>query len=171
MRGEGKVTREVWRGFVNGEWKPVKWLTGNIGVSNEYDSLAGNHISPRGSVALHVTPENTVRVGYSKAWRTGSIRAYHANYQEGPDIRDTEQGPNPDLPAERLDSWELAYLGEWRSWRMNLDVRHFQEKLSDRTLTLRPGPSNRVSRPRPRSRFRILKCVVTKSSGNGSRLT
>jgi iron complex outermembrane recepter protein len=142
MRGEGKVTREVWRAFANGEWRPLTWLTGNFGVSNEYDSLAGNHVSPRASVSLHFNPENTVRLGYSQAWRTGSIRAYYANYQEGPTIAETEQGANPNLPAERLDSWELAYLADWRGLRMSLDVRQFREKVSDRMISLRPAASN-----------------------------
>jgi iron complex outermembrane receptor protein len=138
LRDQGTVSREVWRAFANGEWKPVRWLTGNLGVSNEYDTLAGNHVSPRASLALHLTPENTLRVGYSNAWRTASIRAYRANFREGPAPGDVELVGNSDLPAERLDSWELAYLGDWRAWRMSLDVRHFREKVSDRLMTVRP---------------------------------
>lgn len=139
LRDKGEVGRDVWRIFANGEWKPARWLTANLGVSSEDDSLAGHHISPRASLAWHLTPENTLRAGYAKAWRTASIRAYHANYRSGPGAAQIEQIGNPELPAERLDSWELAYLGDWREWRMSLDVRYFHEKLGDRLMVVRPG--------------------------------
>ncbi len=137
MRGRGKESRQVWRAFANGEWKPSARVTANLGASSEYDTLAGNHLSPRASVAFHLTPENTVRIGYTQAWRTASILAYRANHL-APD-GSAELAGNPNLPAERLDSWELAYLGNWRDWRMSLDVRHFQERISDRLMAVRPA--------------------------------
>jgi iron complex outermembrane recepter protein len=148
LRGQGTVKRDVWRSFANGEWKPAAWLTANLGVSDEYDTLAGNQISPRASLAFHLTPENTVRLGYSQAWRSSSIVAYRANYRRGPTINRNDQVGNPQLPAERLDSWELAYLGDWRALRMSLDVRHFREKLTDRLMLIRPGPSSNPTTPR-----------------------
>jgi iron complex outermembrane receptor protein len=141
MRGEGSPARQVWRAFANGEWKPEQWLTFNLGVSNEHDSLAGTHVSPRTSLAFHLTPENTLRVGYAQAWRTSSILAYRANHGEGPDLGDVYQIGNKHLPAERLDSWELGYLGDWRDWRMSLDVRHFREKVRDRLMLIQPAPN------------------------------
>lgn len=139
MRDRGEQTRQVWRAFANGEWKPSVWLTANAGVSNEYDTLAGNHVSPRASLAVHMTPKNTVRLGYTRSWRTSSILAYRANHRFSDEISKNDQVGNVNLPAERLDSWELAYLGDWRAWRMSLDVRHFDEKLTDRLMLIRPG--------------------------------
>lgn len=139
LRDKGVVNRDVWRIFANGEWRPVSWMTANLGVSHEDDSLAGSHVSPRASLAFHVTPKNTVRVGYSQAWRTAGIAAYRGNYREGPGAGDVLQVGNPNLPAERLDSWELAYLGDWREWGMSVDVRMFREKLRDRLMLIRPG--------------------------------
>ena len=149
LRDEGTVRREVWRAFANGEWKPVSWLTANLGVSHEDDALAGSHVSPRASLAFHLTPENTVRLGYSRAWRTAGILAYRANYREGPRPRDLLQTGNPDLPAERLDSWELAYLGDWQDWDLSLDVRFFRERLRDRLMLLRPGARPTASSEQP----------------------
>lgn len=139
LRDKGVVTRQVWRGFANGEWKPSDWLTANAGISTEHDTLAGTHSSPRASLAFHLTPENTLRLGYTRAWRTSSIVAYKANYRHRTTVTQNDQIANPDLPAERLDSWELAYLGDWRAWRMSLDLRHFDEKLADRLMLIRPG--------------------------------
>jgi len=141
LRDRGEQTRQVWRAFANGEWKPAGWVTANLGVSSEYDSLAGNHLSPRTSLAFHLNSKNTLRLGYVQAWRTSSIFAYRANYQTGPAANQLTLTGNRSLPAERLDSWELAYLGDWSDWRMSLDVRHFREKISDRLMIVRPAAS------------------------------
>ena len=132
LRDLGTVSRDVNRLFANGEWKPSSWFTGNLGWSYEYDSLAGNHPAGRASASFHLTPQNTVRIGYARAWRTASTIDYRGNFRVGPTA--VEARGNPYLPTERLDSWELAYLGDWREWRMSLDTRLFRERLSDRYL-------------------------------------
>ena len=148
MRDRGQESRQVWRAFANGEWKPVSWLTANIGASSEYDTLSGNHLSPRASLAFHLNRENTLRVGYSRAWRTSSILAYKANYRYAPVVSRNDQIGNPNLPAERLDSWELGYLGDWQALRMSLDVRHFDERITDRLMLIRPGSPSAPPTPR-----------------------
>lgn len=132
LRDKGTVRRDVNRIFANGEWKPNAWFTGNLGWSYEYDSLAGNHPAGRASASFHLTPQNTVRIGYARAWRTAGTADYLGYSLAGPNA--VIVIGNPDLPSERLDSWELAYLGDWRDWRMSLDTRLFREKLSDRYL-------------------------------------
>ena len=134
----GRVGRDIWRIFSSAEWRPKPWLTANLGAAHEHDSLAGNHFSPRASLAFHLSQEDTVRLGFARAWRTPSILAFKVN-QRDPNI-ETLVG-NPGLPAERLDSWELAYLGDWRRINMSLDVRHFRERLDDRLMVVRTGPS------------------------------
>ncbi|WP_168734318.1 TonB-dependent receptor plug domain-containing protein [Pseudothauera nasutitermitis] len=128
----GEVSRRVGRVFVNGEWRPWAWFTGNLGVSYEYDAFAGRHTAPRASAAFHLTPENTLRLGYSRAWRNLDTLDYRARQRISP--TEFEWLGNPDLPAEGLESWELAYLGDWRALRMSLDVRHFRERVSDRPI-------------------------------------
>lgn len=140
LRDRGEETRQVWRAFANGEWNPSKWVTVNLGAASERDSLAGVHFSPRASLAFHVNSENTLRLGYARAWRTASIQAYRANFRQANVATKGDLAGNPDLPAERLDTWEIGYLGDWRAWRMSLDVRHFRERITDRSLQLRPGP-------------------------------
>ena len=132
LRDQGTVSRDVRRIFANGEWKPVAWFTGNLGWSYEYDSLAGNHPAARASTSFHLTPRNTIRLGYARAWRTAGTTDYRGLVLAGPG-QVVVQG-NRNLPSERLDSWELAYLGDWRDWRMSLDTRFFRERLRDRYL-------------------------------------
>ena len=128
FRGQ-KHSREVGRLFGNVEWKPSQWITGNLGLAGEYDSLAGWHTSPRVSSNFHVTPENTVRLGYARAYRSGSITDYKADWYNGTKY---QYRGDRSMLVEQLDSSELGYLGDWRNWRMSLDVRWFHEKIRNR---------------------------------------
>lgn len=140
MVDQGRVTRDVGRVFANAEWRPVDGFTGNAGLSHEYDSLAGDHLAPRVSAAFHLDDSNSVRIGYARAWRTASVPDYRAREMLRPDV--AEWLGNPALPAERLDSWELGYLGDWRDWRMSLDARLFLERLRNRAMNqIRTGAS------------------------------
>ncbi|KXB31576.1 TonB-dependent receptor [Dechloromonas denitrificans] len=155
LYSRGTVRREVARLFGNLEWKPATWFTGNLGASVDDDSLAGTHTSPRISASFHLNPENTVRLSYSRAYRTGSVVDYRGNEvvvpfakANGMPFAPGEQRSatgrlfvgNPNLPAEQLDTLELGYLGDWRDWRMSLDVRGFQEKIPNRLVQVLLDP-------------------------------
>ena len=146
--GNPLLRRDVARLFGNVEWKPTSWFTGNLGGSVEHDSLAGTHSSPRVSGSFHLTPENTIRLGYARAYRTGSLVDYRgdswavpfakadgSSLTPGVGIAQQFNG-DPNMPAEKLDSWELGYLGDWKNWRMSLDVRLFAEKVANRLLVI-----------------------------------
>ena len=79
LRNEGTVRRDVGRVFGNLEWQPVRWFTGNLGLAGESDSMAGMHASPRISTNFHFNSQNTVRIGLSRAYRTGSIQNYRGH--------------------------------------------------------------------------------------------
>lgn len=130
LPGQGTVQRETGRIFGNWEARPASWLTTNLGLAGENDSLAGFSWSPRLSANFHANAENTIRVGYSRAQRTGSIHDYRADYWSS--LTKYQFRADPNMPTERLDTWELGYLGDWRDWRASLDVRLFHEKIHDR---------------------------------------
>jgi iron complex outermembrane receptor protein len=133
LANQGTVTRNVGRVFGNLEWKPVAWFTGNLGLAAEEDSMAGSNFSPRISAAYHFNPENTVRVGASRAHRTGSVIDYRGSWYNGTKY---QFAGDPEMPSEKMDTLELAYLGDWRNWRMSLDFRIFQEKVYNRLLVI-----------------------------------
>ena len=139
---QGTVHRETARVFGNWEAKPAHWLTTNVGLAGENDSLAGFLWSPRLSANFHVNTENTVRVGYSRAHRTGSIYDYRADYRltvksGGTTVYDRyPYSADRNLRPESMDTWELGYLGNWRQWHASLDVRLFHEKVTDRLYTI-----------------------------------
>ncbi|MBS1142675.1 MAG: TonB-dependent receptor [Proteobacteria bacterium] len=146
LRDQGTVKRDVGRVFGNIELKPAKWFTGNVGLAVENDSLAGAHVSPRVSTNFHFNPQNTVRFGLSRAYRTGSIQNYRGR-EETP-VPKAYPGyefiyvGNPEMPAERLDTVEVGYLGDWRDWRSSLDVRIFSERVPNRLYRMDLGVSN-----------------------------
>lgn len=133
LRGQGNVKRDVGRLFGNLELKPIPWLTGNLGLSWEEDSLAGSHPALRASASFHINPRNTVRIGASRAYRTGSIVDYRGDWWNGAKY---QFRGDPNMPAERMDTWEIGYIGDWRDWRMSLDVRLFDEKVHNRLLVI-----------------------------------
>lgn len=142
----GMVHREVARVFGNLEWKPARWFTGNAGLASENDSLAGFHLAPRLSGNFHLNAENTLRIGVSRAYRTGSTVNYLGNEKVkfGNIVREYVYAGDPDMPVERLDTWEVGYLGDWRDWRASLDVRFYSEKIYDRLFKIDLGYSSKA---------------------------
>lgn len=130
LPGMGDVHRSVGRLFGNVEWKPVQWFTGNAGMAVENDSLAGMHLAPRLSSSFHLNAENTLRLGYSRAYHTGSTVDYRGQQKA---FGVSYFNARPDLmAAESLETFEVGYLGDWRDWRASLDVRLFSERIRNR---------------------------------------
>lgn len=150
LPGQGTVRRETARIFGNWEAKPATWLTTNLGLAGEHDSMAGFQWSPRLSANFHVDSENTFRLGYSRAYRTGSIYDYRADYRltvKSGAFTVFDRYPysaDRSLKPESMDTWELGYLGNWRAWRASLDVRLFHEKITDRLNTIDRDASNNL---------------------------
>ena len=147
LYGRDEVTRSVGRAFGNLEWRPKTWFTGNLGVAVEEDSMAGAHVSNRLSGSFHLDEENTLRLAFARAYRAASTVDYVGDRRYLPYA--TVAGTAIDvgslyrrrflgdsgLGLEKLDTYEVGYLGEWKSWRMSLDVRAFIEKIPNRLMT------------------------------------
>jgi len=150
LPGQGTVHRETARIFGNWEAKPATWLTTNLGLAGEHDSMAGFQWSPRLSANFHVDTQNTFRLGYSRAHRTGSIYDYRADYRltvKSGAVTVFDRYPysaDRSLKPESMDTWEIGYLGNWRDWRASLDVRLFHEKITDRLNTIDRDASNNL---------------------------
>ena len=129
-------TRNSIRLFGNLEYKPHRdWLF-NLGASVERDSATETFFDPRASISYHVTPEHTLRLIAARAHRTPSL--YEAmgltqrwvTYNGSPvkDVTYYAQGVQP----ETIDSFEIGYLGEFKSLRATLDIRLFREHIPNR---------------------------------------
>ena len=118
--------------FLNAEWKPSAHWTLNLGSLIERDKLAPTQWAPRLAVNWKPTSQHTLKLGYSSAFRTPSLFEQRADWRivsEGKtlDIRYLSSGG---LLPERVNAWDLVYLGQWREQGLTLDARLFQEKLS-----------------------------------------
>ena len=144
--GNQQYSRQVTRQFGNLEWKPLSWLTANLGSSLDQDSYAGDSVSPRAALSFHLNPENTLRLAAARGVRSASVLDYRGDkrFDVSADAAGNPIAPgsiykfgyygNRNLPQERLHSVELGYLGDWRNLAMSLDVRVFREIIPNRLL-------------------------------------
>lgn len=138
------MSNQLWRAFGNLEWRLApKWLL-NLGGTWEDDSIAGNTLAPRLMVNWLATPEQTLRAGVSRAYRSPSL------YQQRADERLIDQSgllllfTGSDmfqetlslhtLDPEEMTAYELGYLGEWKPAGVVFDARVFREELRGRVV-------------------------------------
>ncbi len=146
LRSPAQFTSNDWkrrnnlRIFGNLEFKPNNQWVFNLGSSLEKDSINGSFIDPRASASYHLTPEHTLRVIAARAHRTPSL--YEAQgYTErwasylGTAVRDVTYR-SPGVEPERIDAFEIGYLGEFKALRATLDVRLFTERIPNRIQTV-----------------------------------
>ncbi|MDD5329233.1 MAG: TonB-dependent receptor [Sulfuricella sp.] len=107
----------------------------NLNASMLAEKFSGDapHLSPRLFANWQVGPQDTLRAGFARAWlqpslfeRYGDVRAYYSGI-----LLVQPFLPNPDLRAPRMDSLELGYLGQFQTWNTRLDVRLFNERVTD----------------------------------------
>lgn len=108
------------RGFGNLEWRVSdRWLV-NVGGLWERHSNVGDHTAPRYAVNFNMTPEQTLRLATTTAYKVPSQFESRTTWGG---LKATG-GARP----ERIDSSEIGYLGEFRNIGMSVDVRGFVEK-------------------------------------------
>lgn len=121
-----------YRLFAHDEWRITpKWLL-NFGGMFERNGLGQFNTSPRVALNYHVTPEQTLRMGVSVAYRTPSTaETSYPLIQPGALIVPTQAVSAPGLLPEKLVSHEIGYLGEFPDWATSLDLRVFSDQLSN----------------------------------------
>lgn len=130
---ESAQINDSWRVHLNQEWKPSPFWTVNLGGLWEQDKLTAMQFAPRLSLNWKPAPSSTLKFGYSSAFRTPSIFEQRANWRiesEGRtlDIRYLSTGG---LESEKVRALDLVYQGELRSAGLSLDVRIFNEEVSN----------------------------------------
>jgi iron complex outermembrane receptor protein len=127
-----QMRSDEWRIFVHDEWRPTNMLLVNSGAMFEHDRMGHEKVSPRASLNLHVTPQQTLRLGSSIAYRTPSmVETNFPPISPGVLIVPNVNVMSPGLLPERLLSREIGYLGEFPQQGMSLDLRLFSDQLRD----------------------------------------
>jgi iron complex outermembrane receptor protein len=139
----GTVDNTVSWLFGHVEYRPMKWLTANFGGYGEHNSLSGPTFAPRMAFNFQLAEGHTLRAVMSKGLRTPDIFEEKANWRytlnnlsrpidnaNSADIFLKAQSPGG-LSSEKIWSRELGYLMLHKRSGLSLDVRVFDERLSD----------------------------------------
>ena len=140
---DGSVNNEVSWLFGHVEYRPWDWLTLNVGGYGERNTLSGDSFAPRGAVNVRLSEHQTLRVVVSKGTRTPDLfeeksnwRFTYTNLSVPVDGSTTatlaSQGLGAsDLRSEQNWSRELGYMVQWPKAGLSMDVRLFDERLSN----------------------------------------
>lgn len=159
FHGDPTIRRQVYRAFANLEWNPSERITLNVGATGETDSLSKSTFAPRLNLNFHLDSENTIRLGWSRAYRAPNMVDLRGDRWKSPFA--TANGTpipkdliyirrfyaDPNVEPEQITSMELGYLGEWKRYRMSLDVRLYRETIPNRILVLERSNPDLCSRP------------------------
>lgn len=139
--------------FGNIEWRPHKQLLINAGGFLGKHNQVGSYFSPRLMANFHILPDHTLRAGVMRSARMPTIfeLAADVRYFVGSTLVGHTHLADGKLEAERLDTQELGYFGNFRDWRMTLDVRGYKETMRDGIDREGSNPANFVNK----SAFRV----------------
>lgn len=121
------------RVFGSLEWRPhPRWLVNAGGFGGKH-SRKGSYFLPRLMLNFHVATDHTLRVGATESKRMPNLyelaadrRYYLAAFPAQPLRYDAATGQ---VAPETLKSHELGYFGNFRDWRLTLDVRAYHERM------------------------------------------
>lgn len=131
--GNARQGSDLARLFGQAEWRiQPRWNLNLSALAERFDSEAP-HLSPRLFANWMLTPQDTLRFGYARAWRQPTL------FERYGDVRAMYNGtllvqpylPNPDLRAPRIDSLEMGYLSQLQAWNTRLDARLFNERIEN----------------------------------------
>ena len=118
--------------FGNIEWRmSPQWLL-NAGGLFEDNSEVGSNFAPRVMFNWQPMPENTFRIGATKATRTPSLfELYGNNPVRNPytgQVLEWEVRASGNARPEEIYSQELGWLGDFRDYGLMVDLRVFKEQ-------------------------------------------
>lgn len=128
------INNHVYRLFGHTEWRPNNKWTINAGLMIENNDVTGTDYSPRLAANYHLDTQNTFRISASRALRTPSVFEDQAStFTKLADGRLIDQLflGNQELKPEKLTSFEIGYVGNFRRHGLNIDAKLFYERFSD----------------------------------------
>lgn len=134
--GSNKVQNfDLRRLFAQAQYDIHPKLTLNGGFMLEDNDFTNTDFSPRASMNIHVTPNQTIRVGYSEAFRTPSY--LEEKFRGG--ILIEAPGIDPilfqrffnegNLKPEKIQSREIGYVAKWT--HIAVDAKFFNDTISN----------------------------------------
>lgn len=137
---DAALATNFYRVFFNAEWHMAPNLVLNTGSMLERNSVSGDTSSPRTMLNWHVVPGQTLRYGVSNAYRPPSTfenfshLVYRspslaaAGFANGEFVDFNAHGG---LLPESVVSREIGYLGAFDQGHLDVDVRFFDETITN----------------------------------------
>ena len=135
----GSVDNSVEWFFANGEYRIDPRLTLNVGAYGEHSRIASSSFAPRAALNAKLDSNQTVRLVVSQGIRSPDIHEQESNWTYS-----ASDASNPEfegaklyqsaistrrLGDEKVDSYEIGYLGTDPSRDLSFDVRGFYEHM------------------------------------------
>jgi len=132
------ITNKTYRLFGHTEWKPNNKWTINAGALIENNDITATDISPRLAANYHFSAKHTVRASVSRAYRTPTVFESNADlisvaFDTNGNAVELDQIILADrkLQPEEMTSYELAYVGNFPKYGLNIDAKLFYNKLNN----------------------------------------
>lgn len=141
----GDVSNSSWRLFSNVEYRPIRFLNIYAGGLLDMDELTGSSFSPRIALNGHINNNQTIRFVMARAVRKPDLQEQRTNwsYQTSRLMPNIVNVPNGnvqfyqtaraagDVKSEKNLSKEMGYLANFPRQGILLDVKIFEDELSD----------------------------------------
>ena len=130
----GGHARNEHRLFANLEWRAAPTLLWNVGGMIEHLQGDTAKFAPRVFLNWQAAPDLIWRIGHSRAWRQPGLFERNADVRIVDDqgrLLQWRQQPNRGLRPQRIDAFEIGFLGVLGEHHSTLDVRLFHERIDD----------------------------------------
>lgn len=128
---KGTVSNTSFRAFGNIQIPVGDTFTANAGGFYEVNRTDEPHFSPRLSLTWHINQLQTLRVGYSKAFRIPSLLEENLDqtlYTETRVPLDAIYLSNNGIEAERVKAFDIAYVGRMQKFPLSWEIRAYKEE-------------------------------------------
>ena len=138
----GNISTKRYRVFFNSVYNPSPIYTINLGALHENEESRSEATSLRTALNVHITNNLTLRTGLSHSERLPSLFESYGEttyYYDGLDneIYNAIRRPNQNLNPEKVNSKEVGLLYNFQNINGNLDIRIFNEKITQGIETYR----------------------------------
>ncbi|MES9872701.1 MAG: TonB-dependent receptor [Candidatus Sedimenticola sp. 6PFRAG7] len=140
MGSDDWITRNQLRTFANIEKPITEYLTLNLGGMVEKFEDKDSLFSPRLALNFHIDDHHTIRFGTSRAYRMPTLVDQYADvrlYDSSMNIAVVGVPLPPfyqtvdNLVPQKIQSYEIGYIGTFPEFGLTLDGKLFREEISD----------------------------------------
>lgn len=128
---KGTVSNTSFRAFGNVQIPLGDKFTANAGGFYEVNRTDEPHFSPRLSLAWHLNKDQSIRVGYSKAYRIPSLLEENLDqtiFTETGVPFDAVYLSDKGIEAERVKAFDIAYIGRLQRFPLSWEFRAYKEE-------------------------------------------